>query len=66
MIVVAADAPPHNNSNAIKPVKNALPGCCGIKAAIINDTMAMLHQGKYKQAATLNNAISKREIMNFI
>ena len=60
------DKEPHNKSNAINPVKNALAGCCGIKAATINATMAMLHQGKYKQAATLNNAISKIEMMNFI
>ena len=35
-------------------------------AATINATMAILHQGKYKQAARLSKAIKIMEIKNFI
>ncbi len=46
--------------------KKLTPAFCGISAATINATIAMLHQGKYKQAAKLNKAVMIMEIKNFI
>ena len=53
-------------NKAIKAVKKALPGFCGISAATIKATTAILHQGKYKQAAKLNKAVSSIDVKNFI
>jgi hypothetical protein len=60
------DKEPHNNRMEMKPVKKDLPGCWGINAATRNATNAILHQGRYRQTATLNNAIRIKEITNFI
>lgn len=45
---------------------NALNGFCGIKAATTNAAMAILHQGRNKQAAKLNKMVSISEMKNFI
>jgi hypothetical protein len=58
--------PPHNKNNARKPVKKLLPAPCGINAATINATIAILHHGKYRHAAKLNSIIRIMETMNFI
>jgi hypothetical protein len=58
--------PPHNNKRPKKPERKAHRGFCGINRTTINETMAMLHQGKYKQAQKLNNIMSKVVIKNFI
>ena len=55
-----------NKNKAANAVRKDLPGFCGIKAATTNAAMAMLHQGRNKQAAKLNKMVSIKEIKNFI
>lgn len=57
---------PHNKNNARKPVRKLMPALWGINAATIKATIAMLHHGKYRQAAKLNSAIRIIDDMNFI
>ncbi len=58
--------PSHNKNNAINPVRKLIPVGCGINAITIKETIAILHHGKYRQAAKLNNPIKIMEIINFI
>lgn len=57
---------PHKKKRARKPAKNALPGFWGMTAATKKAARAILHQGRNKQAAKLNMAVSNKETMNFI
>ena len=57
---------PHNKNNAKNPVRKLMPAPCGINAATINATIAILHQGKYKQDAKLNNAMRMIDTINFM
>lgn len=57
---------PHNKKRAMNPLKNELNGLCGIRAEMIKATMAMLHQGKYKQARKLKSMMRMVVITGFI
>ncbi len=57
---------PHNENNATNPEKKETTGVCGIRAATTNATIAILHQGKYKQAQKLKRIVRIIEIVNFI
>jgi hypothetical protein len=57
---------PHNKNKAVNPARKDCKGFCGIATATINAAAAMLHQGRYKQAATLSNAMRTMEIKNFM
>jgi hypothetical protein len=56
----------HNKKTPANPAKKALNGLCRIKMETIKAHTAMLHQGRYRPAVKLNNAVSKIETMNFI
>jgi hypothetical protein len=58
--------PPHNKNSATNPDRNETHGFCGISAATTNATIAILHQGKYKQAQKLNSRMIIVESVNFI
>ena len=57
---------PHNKKRAMNPLKNELKGLCGIRAEMIKATIAMLHQGKYKQARKLKSMMRIVVITDFI
>jgi hypothetical protein len=56
----------HKRYNARNPVRKDGNGFCGIRTAITNATIAMLHQGQYKQIAKLSKAVNSIETRNFI
>lgn len=56
----------HKPNKARKPVAKEVAGRCGIRMEIIPATRAMLHQGRYKQAAKLSSIINVKETRNFV
>lgn len=48
---------PHNMNNAVKPARKAIPARKGITTATKKAMMAILHQGKNKQATKLSSII---------
>lgn len=57
---------PHNKKRAMNPLKNEVNGPCGMRAEMIKATIAMLHQGKYKQARKLKSMMRIVVITDFI
>ena len=57
---------PHKRNKARKADVNAFNGSCGINAETMKAAGAMIHQLKYRLAAKLSNAVSNRQLINFI
>lgn len=57
---------PHNKKSATKPEINEARWPCGIRTGIIKATIAMLHQGKYKQTRKLKRIMSTVLVRNFM
>lgn len=50
----------------MNPQRKAAPGFCEINTETMKATIAMLHQGKYKQAKKLKSKIRSKDAINFI
>jgi hypothetical protein len=58
--------PPQAKNKAAKPATNEVNGFKGMANATIKATIAIAHQGRYKQAAMLSKAVSIKTDKNFI
>jgi hypothetical protein len=57
---------PHNKKSATNPEMNEARCPCGMRMGIINATIEMLHQGKYKHTRKLKSMMRMVVVTNFI